>query len=281
MLTVGASRTCAPFVRASSPSIAPTRSISPGFQVAPSADPHGMHTQETPVPARPSPRAPFGPSVTLSEGMPRRSIPGTCHCRCPRGGRIFSARVSSPSNSSTRASSLAPAVRSAMSVRSGRRGTNAKVAPLLYLVSLTSGGSGAGSRVGIDLDGPRERAPGHSAGRQRARGFTTRDDRVEGAVRLASRSANHEYAVALGERIAVAEPAAHVVAVERDVEVDVGPRHERGVDLEELRDRLASSPSIAERAYAAARPRLRRCRPTARSRSRARRLRPSAPRRPS
>ena len=45
MLTVGASSTRHALVRASSPSIAPTRSTRTGFHVAPSAEPHGTHAE--------------------------------------------------------------------------------------------------------------------------------------------------------------------------------------------------------------------------------------------
>jgi hypothetical protein len=64
MFTVGASRIRAPRMRVSSPSSRPTRSTSSGSHVAPSAEPHGMHTAvASPAPSTACPRAPFGPSV--------------------------------------------------------------------------------------------------------------------------------------------------------------------------------------------------------------------------
>ena len=85
MLTVGASRTLQAFVRASSPSIAPTRWTSSAFQVAPSAVPQGEQTElcgaasDSVAPGKDRPRAPFGPSVNRKDGIPRRSTATVDH----------------------------------------------------------------------------------------------------------------------------------------------------------------------------------------------------------
>src|SRR5580704_10793930 len=74
MLTVGANNRRAPLERASFASavpISPTRSM---FHVAPNAIPTGKAAAETPPTKAPPPRAPFGPSLTLIDGMPSRSI---------------------------------------------------------------------------------------------------------------------------------------------------------------------------------------------------------------
>src|SRR4051794_19535209 len=102
MFTVGASSTRADFVRASSPSTAPTSSISAGSQVAPRAEPHGTQAALIlPAPSSADPRAPLGPSVTVTAGRPTRSTPGTVHMSAPHVSDAFSSSDSRDSTCST------------------------------------------------------------------------------------------------------------------------------------------------------------------------------------
>jgi hypothetical protein len=104
---VGPSSTFAPFVRASSPIAAPTRSTSAVFQVAASAVPHGNEAEVGPS-ARLVPRAPEGPSDSTSEGMPSRAIGTVCQRSAPAVSEAFSSSESCASSSSTlRDSSIA------------------------------------------------------------------------------------------------------------------------------------------------------------------------------
>ena len=77
----------------------PTRSISSVFQVEPRQMPTGKHAEPTPPPKSP-PRAPFGPSVTLIDGTPRRWMPVLCHISAPAAMAIFSSSVICPKSDS-------------------------------------------------------------------------------------------------------------------------------------------------------------------------------------
>jgi hypothetical protein len=101
--TVGASSTPAPLLRVSSASAAPIRSTSAGSNDAPCAAPHGKHADVGP-PRNRVPRAPFGPSVTRSAGIPSRGTPAVCHRSTPATSAHFSSSESSPSHSAIRAS---------------------------------------------------------------------------------------------------------------------------------------------------------------------------------
>src|SRR3954453_14813433 len=93
MFTVGASNAWACLRLASTPSRLPTSCTSSGFHVAPSAVPHGKFADGRPDHC--SPRAPLGPSVTFSGGMPRRSTPGPGQRSIPATSAPFSSSVNS------------------------------------------------------------------------------------------------------------------------------------------------------------------------------------------
>src|SRR3954468_13234561 len=93
MLTVGASKPCACLRLVSIPRRVPPSRTSAGFHVAPSAVPQGKFADGRPDHC--SPRAPLGPSVTFSGGMPRRSTPGPCHRSIPATGPALSSSVNS------------------------------------------------------------------------------------------------------------------------------------------------------------------------------------------
>src|SRR5262245_30732608 len=78
----------------------PTCSTSCGSHVAPSAVPQGKHAAACPVHF--SPRAPPGPSVTLSGGTPSRSTPVVCQRSTPATKAAFSSSVMSPTSFSMR-----------------------------------------------------------------------------------------------------------------------------------------------------------------------------------
>ena len=102
MLTVGASSTRHVFVRASSPIMAPTRSTRPGSHVAPSAEPHGTQVDVgPPLPGSTGPRAPDGPSVTFTFGIPSRSTATVDHMSAPAVSSAFSSSVSARTSAST------------------------------------------------------------------------------------------------------------------------------------------------------------------------------------
>src|SRR3954447_3238845 len=96
MLTVGASKACACLRLVSIPRRVPTSRTSAGVHVAPSAVPQGKFADGRPDHC--SPRAPLGPSVTLSGGIPRRSTPGPCHRSIPATSAAFSSSVNSTSS---------------------------------------------------------------------------------------------------------------------------------------------------------------------------------------
>ena len=87
--TVGPSSTCAPLASVSAASAAPTRSTSAGSHDAPSAAEHGNDTDGGP-PTNRSPRAPLGPSVTLSAGTSPDAA--TFHQSAPASGTTSSSR---------------------------------------------------------------------------------------------------------------------------------------------------------------------------------------------
>ena len=98
--TVGARSTRACLVRVSRPSNAPSSSTSAGFQVAPRADPLGMHVAiESPDPCSEEPRAPLGPSVVPQSGMPSRSTPVSVKKPEPAVSAPFSSMVSASTSS--------------------------------------------------------------------------------------------------------------------------------------------------------------------------------------
>ena len=66
--------------------------------MAPNAVPQGIQTDGVPVPNMPVPLAPFGPSVTFSDGMPRRSTGCTDQRSRPPISATFSANVRSTSS---------------------------------------------------------------------------------------------------------------------------------------------------------------------------------------
>src|SRR5690606_35273284 len=94
MLTVGASSTRAPLARASAPRTSPTRATSSGSQVAPSAAPHGRQADAGPAGPVCVPRAPLGPSVIRTAGMPSRGTDTVCHMSAPAVSAAFSSSVS-------------------------------------------------------------------------------------------------------------------------------------------------------------------------------------------
>jgi hypothetical protein len=100
--SVGASRMRQPLVRASSPSSTPTRSISSGLHVAPSADPQGTQAAvASPAPRTEEPRAPLGPSVMRTEGMPARGTAAVDQLSAPAVSAAFSSSVR-PATSASR-----------------------------------------------------------------------------------------------------------------------------------------------------------------------------------
>ena len=60
----------------------------------PSADPHGAQTAETaPNPSSAEPRAPLGPSVTVTDGMSRRGMATVVQKSAPAVSEAFSSTV--------------------------------------------------------------------------------------------------------------------------------------------------------------------------------------------
>src|SRR4051794_40859214 len=88
MLTVGARATCAPFVLTSAARAAPNSRASSRFQVDARLMPTGKLAAGVPLASAPAPRAPFGPSVTLIDGIPRRST-GTVPQKPPPARRLI------------------------------------------------------------------------------------------------------------------------------------------------------------------------------------------------
>src|SRR4051812_23026780 len=102
MLTVGAGSTGPFLARPPSPSMTPPCSINAAFLAAASAEPQGTHTAvAAPIPSSDEPRAPAGPSVTRTFGMPRRSTATVLHMSSPAVSLAFSSRVSSRTSLST------------------------------------------------------------------------------------------------------------------------------------------------------------------------------------
>ncbi len=102
MFTVGASRIRQPLRLASPPSRAPTSSMSAGFQVAASAVPQGTQVETAdPSPGNDGPRAPFGPSVIHTFGIPSRSMATVDHRSAPAVRDAFSSRVRAATRCST------------------------------------------------------------------------------------------------------------------------------------------------------------------------------------
>ena len=77
MLIVGPNQQCAPLAMHSFPSSSPARTSKSLFQVAPNAEPQGIHAAETPA-MNFVPRIPLGPSVTRMAGMLNSSNPFVC-----------------------------------------------------------------------------------------------------------------------------------------------------------------------------------------------------------
>ena len=92
-------------VRASAPEHGADLPTTSGLQVAPRADPQG--TQQDGGPAGPIwvPRAPLGPSVSRTAGMPRRGTAAVVHMSTPAVSAAFSSRVSSATSLATPAGS--------------------------------------------------------------------------------------------------------------------------------------------------------------------------------
>ena len=96
MQTVGPSSTWTPLERASAARTSPSWRARPGFQVDPTAMPHGSDRERRPM--RLSPRTPDGPSDTLSAGMPSRSTGGRYHRPAPAVSEAFSSSVIAPTS---------------------------------------------------------------------------------------------------------------------------------------------------------------------------------------
>ena len=88
-------RTRQPFSRACRATIALARATTAGSQVAPSELADGMQTEGVMLTwPTVSPRAPFGPSVTLTEGMPTRGMFAVRQLSIPTVRAAFSSRLS-------------------------------------------------------------------------------------------------------------------------------------------------------------------------------------------
>ena len=108
MFTVGARRTRHPLVSDSSATARPTSSTIAGSQVAPNAAPQGMQAEvRVPSPASTGPRAPLGPSVRPTAGIPRRSTGFVVQVSRPEVRPHFSSSVIAVSSASTRSAPVA------------------------------------------------------------------------------------------------------------------------------------------------------------------------------
>jgi len=88
MLVVGPRITVTPFARASSAYSSPDRRIKSIFHVVARAFPHGKHVVGVLLNIL-GLRTPFGPSDTLTAGVPRRSTPCKCQLYVPERRLIF------------------------------------------------------------------------------------------------------------------------------------------------------------------------------------------------